>query len=309
MTRACSALAVVAALVGLALAAWNPNPNPAGGLGQQTITVGIDVDSAGNEARSIGAIDACKSVPSTAGSKFSVDVVVDAVPADQNLGGFNYFFGFDDARFRMAAQEHKLLLTSAGQSQLLDLSDPTPDDEAPHVVAMADVATAEEGRVSGVLGRYTLEVKSGAPSGAATFSLTEISIFDSAGKEVPVDRTVDGLVAVGGSCPAAVPTPRAVNATPSPSSGTPQPGQTVQPGDTETGTVIPSGTDTPGATSTPGATATPTEGATNDDNRSDDDNDGGGGSLGYIIGGIVAAAAALAAGGGFWWWRRRAVAP
>jgi len=307
MRRAGSALVVAAALVGLALAA--SNPNPAHGQGQQTITVGIDVDSAGNEARSIGTIDACKSVPATAGSKFTVDVVIDALPADQDLGGFNYFFGFDDARFRMAAQEHKLLLTSAGQNQLLDLGEATPNDESPHTVAMADVATAEKGEVSGVLGRYTMEVKSGAPSGAATFSLTEIGIFDSAGKEIPVDRTVDGLVAVGGACPAAVPTPRAPNITPTPTSGTPQPDQTVQPGDTPTGTITPSGTGTPGATSTPGATATPTEGATNDDNRADDDNDGGGGSLGYIIGGIVAAAAALAAGGGFWWWRRRAGGP
>ena len=304
MTRACSALVAAVALVGLALVA--SSPSPADGLGQGTITVGIDVDSTGNEARSIGAMDACKSVPATAGSKFTVDVVIDALPADQNLGGFNYFFGFDDARFRLAAQEHKLLLTSSGQNQLLDLSDPTPNDDSPHTVAMADVATAEKGPVSGVLGRYTLEVKSGAPGGAATFSLTEIGIFDSAGKEVPIDRTVDGLVVVGGSCPAAVPTPRAPNGAPTPSSNTPQPGQTVQPGDTPTGTVTPSETGTPGATSTPGATATPTEGAPNDDNSSDDD---GGGSLGYVIGGIVAAAAALAAGGGFWWWRRRAGGP
>jgi hypothetical protein len=301
MRLAGSVLLVVAALVGMALTAYAPSP--AAGLGEPTITVGIDVDTTGNEARSIGAMNACKQVPATAGTKFTVDVVLDALPADQNLSGFNYFFGFDDARFRVAAQEHKLLLTSAGQNQLLDLSEPTPHDEAPHKVAMADVATAEKGPVSGVLGRYTLEVKSGAPAGAATFSLTEIGIFDSAGKEIPIDRTVDGLVAVGAACPASVPTPRAVNVTPTPTTASPEPGQTVQPGDTPTGSATPGATGTPGPTSTPGATATATETAPNGDNGSGDGGDGG--SLGYVIGGIVAAAAVLAAGGGFWWWRRR----
>lgn len=169
--------------------------------------VGFDVDVAGNTATSLGAIDQCRSV--NPGDTFEVDVFVDEIPAGQDFAGFQYALSFDDSRASIASQDHSLLIASAGGTSLGDLSDAVPDGETPHVVIVIDFGTEEIGPVSGVLGRYSIDVPLGAPSGIFSLTLDEVVLGDGNGDPIPVDNVLDGaavpehgLIAVGQPCPA-----------------------------------------------------------------------------------------------------------
>src|SRR3990172_5345538 len=50
--------------------------------------VGVDTNSSGNGATSLGSIETCQSV--SAGGTFTIDIFVDEIPAGRNLGGLNY---------------------------------------------------------------------------------------------------------------------------------------------------------------------------------------------------------------------------
>ena len=168
--------------------------------------VGIDADPGDNTATSLGSIDPCIAV--SAGQQFDVDVFVDEVPSGRDLGGFNYYLGFDDSRVRVVAQNHEMLLASAPGSGVSDLSDPVPNDVSPHLVVVFDGGTEEVGPVAGVLGRYTLEVLPSAPVGTFGLIITDLALSDKAAQDVGVDQVLDGnsvpqygLVAVGEACP------------------------------------------------------------------------------------------------------------
>jgi hypothetical protein len=178
-----------------------------------TTVVGIDVDPAGNGASYLGTTDPCISV--TAGQQFDIDVFLDGVPDGVQLGGFNHDIGFDDTRVRIVAQDHMLLLANEPGSSVTDLSEAVPDAVTPHGVYVADFGAPEVGPVTGVLGRYTLEALSGAPTGTFAATLTNVALGDPVGNPITVDQVLDGgstpqygLIAVGEACPAPqTPTP------------------------------------------------------------------------------------------------------
>jgi len=174
--------------------------------GAEQTVVGFDVDTTGNGADTLGPTDFCRSV--LPGEVFSVDVFVDEILAGQDFAGFNYAIGFDDSRVQLLSQNHLFLLALEPGSSVSDWSDPVPDAVSPHVAGAVDFGIDEIGPVSGVLGRYTLEVLPTALTGTFSLTLTDVSLSDGMGDPIPVDQVLDGtavpphgIIAVGESCP------------------------------------------------------------------------------------------------------------
>ncbi|MEX1193647.1 MAG: thrombospondin type 3 repeat-containing protein [Dehalococcoidia bacterium] len=171
------------------------------GPGVLTVT-GVDMDptqSAANTATSLGSIQACRSL--SPGTQFTIDVFVDEIPPGREFGGFNYQLTFDPTRVRIVSQDHNFLLAVSPGSNLIDLSEGVPDTTTPHTVGVADFGTAETGPLSGVLGRYTLEVLPAAATGSFTIGLGSLALADDDGQEIPIDQTRVGTLAVGQPCP------------------------------------------------------------------------------------------------------------
>jgi len=156
---------------------------------------------------SLGTIDFCISV--TQGQQIDIDVFVDEIPSDRDFASFGYDIGFDDSRVSMIAQDHGMLLTAVYGSSISDTSETVPDATSPHGVNVTDSGTAELGPMSGVLGRYTLEVASDAPMGTFGLVMTSVGLADSGSQAITVDQILDsnsspqpyGLIAVDEPCP------------------------------------------------------------------------------------------------------------
>ncbi|MDP2675772.1 MAG: hypothetical protein Q8Q00_12860 [Dehalococcoidia bacterium] len=223
-SRTLVAIAIVALTAAAALAG-----HPLASRGLQAVTVGFDVDpgaAPANSATSLGSIEGCARVKNSAGNQFNIDVYVDKIPSGQDLAGFNYRLNFDDKRFRVVKENHELLLASAPGSNVLEFGGAgggIPDVTSPHDVAPVDLgappASLEVGPMTGILGRYTLEVLQGAPDGVAELSLSSLGVFNSQGGEIHIDQAVAGHVALGSACRSDLPlptSPPATEATPTP---------------------------------------------------------------------------------------------
>ena len=204
-SRTLLAIAIVALTATAALAG-----HPLASRGLQAVTVGVDVDpgaAPANGATSLGSIEGCTTrVENSAGNQFDIDVFLDGIPSGENMAGFNYQLTFDDTRFKIVAQDHALLIASQGTYSPLPFTEGVPDTTSPHDVGEAEFAP-EVGPLAGVLGRYALEVLPGAANGVATLSLSSLGVFNSEGKEIHIDQTVAGHVALGSACPSDLPLP------------------------------------------------------------------------------------------------------
>src|SRR3989304_8235272 len=160
MTKRLAVTGLAGVLLAVSLAIlWTQGDTFVTGAGQTN--VGFDVETTGNGADTLGSIERCREV--LPGQVFAVDVFVDEILPGQDFAGFNYTIGFDSTRVRVFSQEHNFLLALEPGSSVVDFSDPVPDAVSPHVVGAAHFGTDEVGPVSGVLGRYTLEVLPTAP--------------------------------------------------------------------------------------------------------------------------------------------------
>jgi hypothetical protein len=213
----------------LALAALNGvfAASPAGGIN----LVAIDMDSAGNTATSIGNTDGCVSV--AANAEFTVDVVVDKVPAVSGgaggLAGFQVTVLYDPAKINVTAYNINMMMASSGGSNVLDFTTPPgadggdiPQDDIPEgmdgsfAVGAADFGTTTENGV-GVLARVTLKAVGngtdtiGILSGQQPNGDPNLFINDSANNQYDITEARAGTVVIGGACPEPTPSP-----TPSP---------------------------------------------------------------------------------------------
>ncbi|MBI3976485.1 MAG: hypothetical protein HY334_08855 [Armatimonadetes bacterium] len=278
----------------------------------QNVTLGVDADSAGNTATSLGSIQNCRTL--STGDTFEVDVFITDVEA---LTGFEFRLRFDSKVLKVTAADDSLLLAATSGSSIVSFTE-GPPGATPGVfrVAAADFgemgSTEESG--SGVLTRITFEALS---KGTSSVSIGDPKLVATVGNDpaVPIGPTEEGSqtfigpvfsanVAVGQSCtPPPSPTPHPALS----GAATPEPDVTPGPG---TPAAEP-GQGTPGAEEgTPGAEGsiepTPTSEATAPGGAAQEDGDGGGLSTGAWIGiGVGTAAAALAAISGGWYILRR----
>src|SRR3990172_11105292 len=169
--------AAIAALVLLRLGGF------LGAEAHGAVVVGIDmVPDGSNTGTTLGAIDPCLAQPNTLAATFTVDAFIDAVPAGQNLDGFNFPIGMagtnDDADALIDEgassgdpfnnpppvqladfDNNDVKATVANIINASDLSEGAPDKTSPHseAVGLTNTRLAAAG-TKGVLARYTLTV-------------------------------------------------------------------------------------------------------------------------------------------------------
>lgn len=122
----------------------------------------VDAVIDGNEATSLGELDGC--VEADVDSEVSVDVIVNEIPEDRPMGGFQYNLGYDPEVLELTEFDYEFLLAAEGTFEPFDgLSEPLPDSDGSFVGGVADLASnadiepvnMETG--AGVLARYTFK--------------------------------------------------------------------------------------------------------------------------------------------------------
>lgn len=179
-----------------------------GQASQVSTAMGVDADTTGNSATSLGDIDACVSVE--VGQTFDVDVFVANVAG---LLGWQAALVYDPAVLRVADANVELFLAGPQRGRMLNLSDLVPDQDGGYAFAVVDATPDSEGHTgSGVLARMTLEAVG---TGMSFLTLDGIVFADPAGSsigDVNGDDIFDGTIAhaqvwVGEPCPGTLPAP------------------------------------------------------------------------------------------------------
>ena len=227
------------------LAALGAQSQPAAHAFQERILVGIDADPDGNTATSLGAIDACISVES--GQIFDIDVFVANV---NDLAGWQTTVIYDSSLLRIVDGDVRFFVAHDPESNLLDLSEPLPNQMGSYTMVVADFAPIPGESGDGVLGRLTMEaVGAGISdlrvSGTVLVDSQTGSIEDFDGDSLYDGATAGAKVSIDAPCPEITPV-----ASPEPSPTITEPTATVP-------AVTPSPT-LPTATPPGEATATPT---------------------------------------------------
>ena len=110
---------------------------------------------AANATTSVSILDDCVEVSS--GSTFTLDIHVEEVPP---LIAWEMFFVYDRSLLEVAAKDVRIFLSVASGSNVIDVSDPTPNTSGLHRIAAADIAIpAAPETGSGILATLTLNAK------------------------------------------------------------------------------------------------------------------------------------------------------
>jgi hypothetical protein len=214
--------------------------------------VGIDTDTTGNTATTLGTIDPC--IQTTAGSTVTVDAFVTNIPPYSDGGtpgdpnddsggiiGWQFVLQYDETPLTMSTENQNFLLYSnAGSGSPFSVSEPLPDTDNSDswLSSSLDIGTGVPESGSGVLARLEIVVDAAAPNGQYNLimDVTNVAILDVQGEAFVPHSLGHAAIAVGQSCgPIVTPSPP-----PSPSP-TPSPTPTPSPSPTPTATATPSG--------------------------------------------------------------------
>ena len=244
---------VIACLALMTALATLGSPPQRGRASQETTSVGVDADVAGNSATSLGQIDACASVAEAA--SFDVDVFVADIA---NLQGWQATVHYDPAVLQVAEVNVELFVAGTEAGRTLNLSDAVPDQDGAYNFVVVDVSpesVAHSG--SGALARLSLKAVG---AGMSFLTLSDVVFADPQANiigSVDSDEIFDGptgyaQVWVGEPCPGALPSP-----TPAPPTETPEATPEATPATTAASS-SPTATLGPGQpTSTPGVQPSP----------------------------------------------------
>jgi hypothetical protein len=194
--------AVVAALVmTAAVAGWSASGGQGTTQASPGVTLGIDVNTAGNTATSLGSIDTSRTV--ACGDIFDVDIYINDVT---NLHLWTLGVRYDSDVLFVTARNVKMFLASALGSEVNDISYGDRGLGGAYELGASDVAepaTPDSG--SGVLVRLTMLARG---DGSSSLGLEQESLFDyRAGESPPIGTiTVDSksgaqVMVSGGTCP------------------------------------------------------------------------------------------------------------
>ena len=177
---------------------------------QSEATIGlmaIDADVTGNDATSLGPLDGCQSIE--IGDTATVDVVVDAIPEDRPMVGFQVDVTYDPTILEAIDFDNAFLIASEDAYQPIEgLSDTLPDNDGRLLIVVADVASnVAEGQSietgEGVVSRVTFRaIGSGTSSVSVGFDLPNFypSIIDSQNEVIQVDNIGSVKIAAGEEC-------------------------------------------------------------------------------------------------------------
>ena len=147
---------------------------------QEAVTIGVDVEPAGNTVTSLGPIDACISV--STGDTFQVDVFVTDVA---DLLAWETYFVYDMSVINVVSRDVMMFQAANAGSKVFDVSEGLPDIDGQYRIAAVDLAdppAPDSG--SGVLARLTLKAVG---PGVSPLSLS------------PIDINEDGRIDLGPS--------------------------------------------------------------------------------------------------------------
>lgn len=145
---------------------------------QEAVTIGVDVEPAGNTVTSLGPIDACISV--SIGDTFQADVFVTDVA---DLLAWEMYLVYDMSIINVVSRDVMMFQAANPGSNVFDVSEGLPDIDGHYRIAAVDLAdppSPDSG--SGVLGRLTLKAVG---PGVSLLSLS------------PIDITEDGRIDLG----------------------------------------------------------------------------------------------------------------
>ena len=192
---AISALVVATlAIGGLALAVPGAAETKPATVLAAGVTLGVDVDTAGNSGSSLGNIESCKRVE--VNDSFDIDLYIMDV---SGLRGWEYYLAFDPAKIHVIAQD--FLMVSG-----FDASDPVPDSHSPHFVAVGGTSPVSG---TGVLARLTFQADA---AGLSNIAISHNPVWPRVSGNDPIGDTngdgyfdgplIAGSVALGQDCPA-----------------------------------------------------------------------------------------------------------
>ena len=195
------AAAMAAALVmTAAVVAWSASGGQGTTQASPGVTIGVDVNSAGNTATSLGSIETSRTV--ACGDIFDVDIYVNDVT---NLHLWTLGVRYDSAVLFVTARNVKMFLASALGSEVNDISRGDRGLGGAYELGASDVAepaTPDSG--SGVLVRLTMLARA---DGSSSLGLEQESLFDYRAGDPPFGTiTVDSksgaqITVSGGTCP------------------------------------------------------------------------------------------------------------
>lgn len=182
-----------------------------GGVGQASpaVSLGVDADSDGNTATSLGSIDSCVSVD--VGDTFTIDVFIRDV---EDLQVWHVFVRYDPSVVDIADRDIEMFLAAAPGSDLRDRSYGDPGLSGAYDLLVSDVAgdpSHESG--SGVLARLTLTA---VEPGLTAIGIDDPVLWGYPLHSIAVDSIVNAWVAVGQECPSEPPPTPSPTPTPTP---------------------------------------------------------------------------------------------
>ena len=230
----------------------------------------IDANSEGNTATSLGPVSGCARIEP--GAQTTVDYIVDAIPQDRPMIGFEAEVRYDPQLLEVVDADYRLLLAAAGAHQpFTGQSDQPPDSDGSFRMQVLDTASTTEPAANveigpGVLARLTFRAKAAgfAPINIAVSRdpLVYPIVLDTQNELIFADRTGSASLAIGQDCPVEAQQPvitemaeineQILTDNPELTGGTPPPGST----DSPVTTVTPEGQTPPPEESTPAASPT-----------------------------------------------------
>ena len=175
----------------------------------------VDVNTTDNTATSLATLDTCIEV--SAGESLDIDVVVDAIPGDRPMQGFEFDIAYDPAKINVTAVDDVLLISAnPGSGPFFSFTDAVPDADGSFKVANSDFGADVGETGPGVLARVTIQVLGSATAGDANLDLQVIGVLDSDVADIPRDVELGGRLAIDSPCEVPTPTP---TPTPAPNDG------------------------------------------------------------------------------------------
>ena len=123
----------------------------------------LDMDTTGNTATSVGAIDVC--VHAIAGDAVTVDVTAQGIPPTTAMIAFAATISYDKNSLSVTANNVSMMLNANSGSQIFDTSDAVPDTDGTFNFGAIDTGSGTGESGDGVLARTTITVSNSAVSG------------------------------------------------------------------------------------------------------------------------------------------------